>query len=279
MRRPPVTRLVALLALMIVAFGGIVVRLAFLQVRDNPELEALGFQQRVRSATLPAQRGEIVDRSGVPLAVTREARDIYVDPRSVVDAEAEADDDRAGARPAGGRRAGGPRGRRHLRLDRSTGGSRGCSGAGGARPSRHRLPRSGQAALPGGGARTSGARVRQPRWRRSRRARERLRRDSRGHTRRAHHRALGRRSSDLKRLRHGRAAGARVDDAHDARSADAVHGADGARARGDRQRGARRHRGRDGPGHRRGARDGHAIRGSTPTRTARRRWRRCATVR
>jgi len=76
---------------MIVAFGGIVVRLAFLQVRDNPELEALGFQQRVRSATLPAQRGEIVDRSGVPLAVTREARDIYVDPRSVVDAEAEAE--------------------------------------------------------------------------------------------------------------------------------------------------------------------------------------------
>ena len=90
MRRPPVTRLVALLACMMVAFGGIVVRLAFLQVRDNPELEALGFQQRVRSSTLPAQRGEILDRSGVPLAVTREARDVYVDPRSVVDAEEEA---------------------------------------------------------------------------------------------------------------------------------------------------------------------------------------------
>ena len=49
MRRPPVTRLVALLALMLLAFGGIVVRLAFLQVRDNPELEALGMQQRVRT--------------------------------------------------------------------------------------------------------------------------------------------------------------------------------------------------------------------------------------
>src|SRR3546814_5768113 len=60
-----------LLRSMMLAFGGIVVRLAFLQVRDNPELEALGLQQRVRTITLPAQRGEIVDRSGVPLAVTR----------------------------------------------------------------------------------------------------------------------------------------------------------------------------------------------------------------
>lgn len=91
MRRPPVTRLVAMLALMMLAFGGIVVRLAFLQVRDNPELAALGMQQRVRTVALPARRGEIVDRSGVPLAVSREARDVYVDPRYVIDAEGEAE--------------------------------------------------------------------------------------------------------------------------------------------------------------------------------------------
>jgi cell division protein FtsI (penicillin-binding protein 3) len=91
MSRPPVTRLVAMLVLMLLAFTGIVVRLASLQVRDNPELEALGLQQRMRSITLPATRGEIVDRSGVPLAVSREARDIYVDPRYVVDAEGEAE--------------------------------------------------------------------------------------------------------------------------------------------------------------------------------------------
>jgi len=90
MRRPPVTRLIAMLVVMMVAFGGIVVRLAFLQVRDNPELEALGMSQRMRTIPLPAQRGEIVDRSGVPLAVTREARDIYVDPRFVVAAADEA---------------------------------------------------------------------------------------------------------------------------------------------------------------------------------------------
>jgi cell division protein FtsI (penicillin-binding protein 3) len=80
-----------MLAVMVLAFGGIVVRLAFLQVRDNPELEALGMRQRVRTITLAASRGEIVDRSGVPLAVTREARDIYVDPRQVVDPEGEAE--------------------------------------------------------------------------------------------------------------------------------------------------------------------------------------------
>ncbi|MDH4111275.1 MAG: penicillin-binding protein 2 [Actinomycetota bacterium] len=79
-----------MLTLMLLALGGIVVRLAFLQVRDNPELEALGMQQRVRTVTLPARRGEILDRFGVPLAVTREARDIYVDPRYVVDARSEA---------------------------------------------------------------------------------------------------------------------------------------------------------------------------------------------
>jgi cell division protein FtsI (penicillin-binding protein 3) len=91
MTRPPVTRLVAMLALIVLAFTGIVVRLASLQVRDNPELEALGLQQRIRSIPLPAVRGEIVDRSGVALAVSREARDVYVDPRYVVEAEAEAE--------------------------------------------------------------------------------------------------------------------------------------------------------------------------------------------
>ena len=80
-----------MLALIVLAFAGIVVRLASLQVRDNPELEALGLQQRIRSIPLPAVRGEIVDRSGVALAVSREARDVYVDPRYVVDAESEAE--------------------------------------------------------------------------------------------------------------------------------------------------------------------------------------------
>lgn len=90
MTRPPVGRLVAMLVVMMLAFSGIVVRLVFLQVRDNPQLEALGMQQRMKTIELPAQRGEILDRSGVPLAVTREARDVYVDPTYVTDPVAEA---------------------------------------------------------------------------------------------------------------------------------------------------------------------------------------------
>jgi cell division protein FtsI (penicillin-binding protein 3) len=81
---------VTTLAALVFAFSGIVVRLVFLQVRDNPQLEALGMRQRVNTIELPAERGEILDRSGMPLAVTREARDIYVDPTYVTDPAAEA---------------------------------------------------------------------------------------------------------------------------------------------------------------------------------------------
>ena len=90
MKRPPPARLVTMLAMLILAFSGILVRLVFLQVRDNPQLEALGRQQRIRTIELPAQRGKILDRSGMPLAVTREARDVYVDPTYVSDPAGEA---------------------------------------------------------------------------------------------------------------------------------------------------------------------------------------------
>jgi cell division protein FtsI (penicillin-binding protein 3) len=89
--RPPAGRLVALLTVMMLAFAGIVVRLAFLQVRDNTELAQLGLDQRVRTFDLPAERGEIVDREGVPLAISRESRDVYVDPRLVTGPGGEAD--------------------------------------------------------------------------------------------------------------------------------------------------------------------------------------------
>jgi cell division protein FtsI (penicillin-binding protein 3) len=79
-----------MLAIMMLAFAGIVVRLAFLQVRDNTELSQLGLDQRVRTMQLPAARGEIVDRDGIPLAISRQARDVYVDPRLVTDPDGEA---------------------------------------------------------------------------------------------------------------------------------------------------------------------------------------------
>jgi cell division protein FtsI (penicillin-binding protein 3) len=80
-----------MLAIMVIAFTGIVVRLATLQVRDNGALSALGMDQRVRTIDLPAERGQILDRDGMALAVTREARDVYADPTLVTDPLGEAE--------------------------------------------------------------------------------------------------------------------------------------------------------------------------------------------
>jgi cell division protein FtsI (penicillin-binding protein 3) len=87
---PPAQRLVGMLAIMVVAFGGIVVRLATLQVRDNTTLSELGMNQRMRTVDLPAERGQILDRDGTALAVTRQARDIYANPTLVTDPLGEA---------------------------------------------------------------------------------------------------------------------------------------------------------------------------------------------
>lgn len=85
MRRPPLSRLVALLAAMVLALCGIFARLTILQVSQAASLQDLALQQRLRTVQLPATRGEIVDRSGEPLAISLEARDVYADPRYVTD--------------------------------------------------------------------------------------------------------------------------------------------------------------------------------------------------
>ncbi len=90
MRHPPAGRLVALLGAMLLAFAGVVARLVVLQVRDHRTLAQQGLRQRVHPTDLPADRGEIVDRTGVPLAITLEAKDVYADPRYVTDPAGEA---------------------------------------------------------------------------------------------------------------------------------------------------------------------------------------------
>ncbi|MEP6757566.1 MAG: penicillin-binding protein 2 [Actinomycetota bacterium] len=85
MKRPPAGRLIALLVGMSLALGGIVVRLAMLQVRESGTYAALGAEQRLRTEQLDATRAKILDRTGSPLAVTLEARDVYADPSSVID--------------------------------------------------------------------------------------------------------------------------------------------------------------------------------------------------
>jgi cell division protein FtsI (penicillin-binding protein 3) len=88
--RPPGGRLVALLLGMLVAFGGIVARLAVLQTSDRTKYRQMGFDQRVKTVALPADRGEILDRGREPLAITLTASDLYANPSLVTDAAGEA---------------------------------------------------------------------------------------------------------------------------------------------------------------------------------------------
>ena len=83
-------RLVALFAIILLAFGSIAARLAVLQVGDHGSLEALGLDQRMRTFELPAARGQILDRHGTPLGITLDARDIYANPALVTDPVGEA---------------------------------------------------------------------------------------------------------------------------------------------------------------------------------------------
>jgi cell division protein FtsI (penicillin-binding protein 3) len=83
--RPPVHRLVVLLAVFAMALGGVVGRLGVLQLRESVAYAAMGQEQRLRVLDLPAIRGRILDRDATPLAMSLEARDVYVDPTQVVD--------------------------------------------------------------------------------------------------------------------------------------------------------------------------------------------------
>lgn len=85
MKRPPVRRLVALLAVMTVAFTAIFVRLTVLQVSQASSFRDRALDQRIRTVELSAVRGQIRDRNGEPLAISLEARDVYADPRYVQD--------------------------------------------------------------------------------------------------------------------------------------------------------------------------------------------------
>jgi cell division protein FtsI (penicillin-binding protein 3) len=69
----------------VLAFAGIGVRLFDLQARDRSHLESLGVGQRERTVTIPAERGNIFDRTGKVLAVSVPQTTIVADPRVIKD--------------------------------------------------------------------------------------------------------------------------------------------------------------------------------------------------
>lgn len=83
MRSPSSRRLLILLTAMLMALVGVVARVSMLQVRQTSAYVELGWEQRVRTVTIAAERGGILDRAGTALAMSLDARDVYADPRYV----------------------------------------------------------------------------------------------------------------------------------------------------------------------------------------------------
>ena len=67
----------------VLAFAAIGVRLFDLQARDRTHLASLGLGQRVRTVTIPSERGNIFDRNGNTLAVSVPQTTIVADPRVI----------------------------------------------------------------------------------------------------------------------------------------------------------------------------------------------------
>jgi cell division protein FtsI (penicillin-binding protein 3)/stage V sporulation protein D (sporulation-specific penicillin-binding protein) len=71
------------LALLIVGFGGLFLRAAWLQGIRAQSLSRLGQTQHREQVTLPASRGTIFDRMGIRLALGEQATTVYADPMQV----------------------------------------------------------------------------------------------------------------------------------------------------------------------------------------------------
>lgn len=78
-------RLVVLLVLISLAFVGVVVRLADVQVLSANRYATFGESQRIERVSLPAERGAILDRNMAELAVSTRRQTIWADPAVVAD--------------------------------------------------------------------------------------------------------------------------------------------------------------------------------------------------
>jgi cell division protein FtsI (penicillin-binding protein 3) len=79
------TRVLILAAVLALGFGGVIARLAHLQVVRHAELTQIAERQYSRTVVLHAQRGPIVDRRGAPLATSSPAESLFAHPRAIDD--------------------------------------------------------------------------------------------------------------------------------------------------------------------------------------------------
>jgi len=80
-------RLLALCLLIGVAFAAVLGRALWLQVVRASEYAAMAARQHRETITIPAGRGTIYDRNGVPLAIGEQATTVFADPRNVKNAQ------------------------------------------------------------------------------------------------------------------------------------------------------------------------------------------------
>lgn len=73
------------LAVLVFAFGGLLLRATWLQVFRAQSLARLGMTQHREEIVLPANRGTIFDRMGVRLALGEQATTVYADPMQIRD--------------------------------------------------------------------------------------------------------------------------------------------------------------------------------------------------
>ncbi len=78
-------RLVVVVGMLLVGYGAVAAKLAYIQLLKGPGLEAIASRQRQRVVTLKPERGNLLDRRGRALAVSLEAASVYAHPEDVVD--------------------------------------------------------------------------------------------------------------------------------------------------------------------------------------------------
>ena len=86
----PRVRLLFMLGTMASCLALVAGRLVWVQGVDSSHYTALATTQRERTITLPATRGEILDRNGNVLAMSVDAKTIIADPRQISDPQSEA---------------------------------------------------------------------------------------------------------------------------------------------------------------------------------------------